>query len=147
MNSPVIIFSNDNFPVLMAFKLRFLFLLFVVEGRGRQPAARRSCCISAAHYALTPRAMHLYFCGTLYLCRRVPAGRRRSYLPSVVFRSSGEALPLEVLPPELLSPRIASSSAFVYPYPAEIKNSESSGSFMDILVTSPEAAAMLPGEA
>lgn len=41
MNSPVIMFSNDNLPVLMAFKLRFLFFIFMfaVEGRGRQPAA------------------------------------------------------------------------------------------------------------
>ena len=58
MNSPVIIFSNDNFPVLMAFKLRFLFLLFVVEGRGRQaggalrPNAARGASVFLRHLIL-----------------------------------------------------------------------------------------------
>lgn len=65
MNSPVIMFSNDNLPVLMAFKLRFLFFIFMfaVEGHGRQPAARRSCGIQAAHHAPKPRAARPYLSG------------------------------------------------------------------------------------
>ena len=65
MNSPVVMFSNDNFPVLMAFSSVFysLFLLLAVEGRGRQPAARRSCGIQAAHHAPKPRAARPYLSG------------------------------------------------------------------------------------
>ena len=53
MNSPVIMFSNDNFPVLMAFSSVFLFFIFMfaVEGRGREPAVRHSCGIRAVHDA------------------------------------------------------------------------------------------------
>ena len=47
-----------------------------------------------------------------------------SYCLPFVCRLSGEALP-PLLPPELLSPRIASSSAFVYPYPIESSSSSS----------------------
>ncbi len=62
-----------------------LFFMFVVEGRGRQPAARRNCGIPAAHYALKPRAAHLHLCAALHSHRRGPTGRRRSYflLPAI----------------------------------------------------------------
>ena len=65
MNSPVIMFSNDNFPVLIAFSSVFLFFIFIfaVESRGRQPAARRSCGIQAAHHAPKPRAARPYLSG------------------------------------------------------------------------------------
>ena len=121
MNSPVIIFSNDNFPVLMAFKLRFFILYFYYLLLKAAGGSRRSCCFIVCR----PRALacgpaaSLYISGTRHLLRCGPAGRHRYCYLSVVCRSSGEALPPE-LPPELLSPLIASSSAFVYPYPAEI---------------------------
>ena len=129
MNSPVVMFSNDNFPVLMAFKLRFLFFIFIVCCCRPRASAGGPPQLRYPGGASRPKAA----CGASVSQRCMMLAQARpdraapillSYCLPFVCRLSGEALP-PLLPPELLSPRIASSSAFVYPYPIESSSSSS----------------------